>query len=328
MRHHIVQEKYIRQWCSNQKDCQAWIHTHSDEKTFQKGPGWRGFWREDFNIYDQEGEEDVYYLPEDVTARIDNLGLTAIKNIEFDKQFEGYQRCHVAFYAALQYVRTPKFREDSNAMVDAQTKHWWRLDTPTPDDVRMTREDILKEEPVGKKEQEMHEKVKDMTDEEFKQTLYESIHGDDVKIQLTNAGHSKQILKVDKYARSIFDFKWTILLAPTGTNFITSDSPCFSFAYNNRMPGAGLCSHNAITVFPLSPSICLWIDPSVENKNEHFVKLSRSRVRDVNQQILKHSNDCVVAIDKSHLERLTKNYKHTKSREVTAKSIGPYTLFS
>ncbi|MCA9397753.1 hypothetical protein KC573_02900, partial [candidate division WWE3 bacterium] len=103
MRHHIVQEQYIRQWCPNQKNCQVWIHTYSDDKTFQKGPGWKGFWREDFNIYDKEGEEDAYYLPEKVTAHVDNLGLNAIRDIKFGKQFEGPNRCYIAFYTALQY---------------------------------------------------------------------------------------------------------------------------------------------------------------------------------------------------------------------------------
>ncbi|MCA9355652.1 DUF4238 domain-containing protein [Candidatus Kaiserbacteria bacterium] len=328
MRHHIVQDQYLRQWCPKHKDSQLWIYTHSDGKFFQRGPGWKGFWREDFNIYEEEGEEDAYYLPEEVTAHVDNLGLTAIKDIEFGKQFVGPNRCYIAFYTAQQYIRTPKYREDTDAMLDAQIKHFWRLDTPTLDDVRMTREDILKEEPSNALEREMHEKVKEMTDEEFKQTLFDSIHGDDVKVQLTNAGHSKQILKLERYARSIFDFAWTVMFAPEGSSFITSDSPCFAFAYNNKLPGAGLCSPNAITIFPLSSSICLWIDPSLKDKGEHFTKIPKNEVRLINQQILKHSHDCVVARDEAHLKRLVKNYEHEKGREVTIKSIGPYTIFT
>jgi hypothetical protein len=234
MRHHIVQEQYLRQWCKDTKDCQLSIYTHSDKKLFQKGPSWKGFWREDFNIYDEKGEKDAYYLPEEVTAHVDNLGLTAIRNIQFGKQFEGLNRCYIAFYTAQQYIRTPKYREDSNAMLDAQLKHFWRLDTPTPNDIQMTREDILKEEPKNKKELDAIEIVKQMTDTEFKQTLFDTIHGDDVHIRMTNAGHSKQILKLERYARDIFDFAWTILEAPKGTSFLTSDAPCFAFAYNKK----------------------------------------------------------------------------------------------
>ena len=328
MRHHIVQEKYLRQWCKNAKDCQLWIYTHSDEKLFQRGPSWKGFWREDFNIYDEKGEEDAYYLPEEVTSHVDNLGLTAIKNINFGKQLEGLNRCYLSFYAALQYIRTPKYREDTDAMLDAQVKHFWRLDTPSLEDVEMNREDILKEEPKNDKEREAIEKVRQMTDEEFKQTLFDAIHGDDVKVKLTNAGHSKQILKLERYARDVFDFAWTIMLAPQGTSFITSDAPCFAFAYKNSSLGAGLCSPNAVTFFPLTPSLCLMIDPSIKGKREQFSKASKSNVRAVNQQILRHSHDCVVACEEAHLKHLLKGYQHIKGREVAVKSFGPYTLFS
>lgn len=328
MRHHIVQEQYLRQWCKNTFDCQLWIYTHSDGKFFQRGPSWKGFWREDFNIYEEEGEEDAYYLPEEVTSQIDNAGMTAIRNITFSKQLDGYQRSSLAFYAVLQYVRTPKFRENTNSMIDAQTKHFMRLDIPTPEDVRMTRDDILKEKPKNDMEREAIEKVKNMTDEEFKQTLFDTIHGDDVHVRLTNAGHSKQILKVERNAQKVFEFAWTIMFAPQDTSFITSDAPCFAFAYKNTAMGAGLCSPNAVTIFPLSPSFCLMIDPSIKGQHEQFTKISKSGVRAINQQILKHSHDCVVAYDEIHLKRLVKNYQHEKGREVSVKTIGPYTLFS
>ncbi len=74
MRHHIVQEAYLRQW-SNQSN-QLNLYSIFDKKILERGPKWKGFWKNDYNVLDKEdGSKGYDYFPEDLTALIDTKGL-------------------------------------------------------------------------------------------------------------------------------------------------------------------------------------------------------------------------------------------------------------
>src|SRR3989344_6024153 len=88
-KHHIVQGKYLAQWRKSGTENQLNIYVIEENQIIERGPGWKGFWREDYNVLEDEGEKS--YLPEDVTAIIDSKGIEAISCI--------------AFYVALQYTR-------------------------------------------------------------------------------------------------------------------------------------------------------------------------------------------------------------------------------
>jgi len=68
----------------------------------------------------------------------------------------------------------------------------------------------------------------------------------------------------------------------------------------------------------------------MKSKAEYYMKLDKKQVRDINSLILSNSAQCVVAKDKIHLEKITKNFdykNHRKSRDISISEIGPYTMF-
>lgn len=105
-RRHIVQGKYLTQWRKADTKNQLNIYFIPENRYIERGPGWKGFWRDDFNIFDND--KDKFYLPEKVTAIIDSRGIEAIRNIDCVKQnqLNGEERSYIAFYVALQYIRT------------------------------------------------------------------------------------------------------------------------------------------------------------------------------------------------------------------------------
>jgi hypothetical protein len=69
----------------------------------------------------------------------------------------------------------------------------------------------------------------------------------------------------------------------------------------------------------------------MKSKAEYYMKLDKGQVRSINSLILSNSTQCVVARDKIHLEKLTKNFdykNHRKSRDISISESGPYTLFA
>lgn len=328
-RHHIVQDKYLTQWRKADTENQLNIYVISENTIIERGPGWKGFWREDFNILNND--EGKSYLPEDVTSLIDTKGIEAIKHIDrlIRAQLAGTDRSFIAFYVALQYVRTPRRREETDKLMRATIQHFMRKDISSPDKVHMTKDDLLKHVPANKREEEALGEIANMSDEEIRQKIFESIHGGDYVAGLNNTGHSKQILKVDREAKELFESQWLFLVAPKGTSFITSDNPCFTISKSKVMNG--LLSPKSIVFFPLKPDICIYIRPGMKSQREEYMDLNEKEVEDINKLILSNSYECAVANSKEQLEILTKEYdhkNHKKSRDVTISEFGDYTMFN
>jgi len=328
-KHHIVQDKYLTQWRKTGTEKQLNIYLIPENKFIERGPGWKGFWRSDFNIFDDD--KDKFYLPENVTAVIDTRGIETIRNIDCIKQnqLNGEERSYVAFYVALQYIRTPRYREEANKFIEATIKYFMRKDVSSPDKISISKDEILKHRPTNKREQEALEKIKNMSEEKIKKQTFDFLHSNDFNIGLTNTGHSKGILKIDRLAKGIFEVQWLFLIVPKGSAFVTTDNPCFTLSPTKIRNG--LLSPNVIVFFPLRPDLCIAIKPSVKSQTEHFLKLDKKKVKELNQLILKNSYQCLIAKDKKQLENLTHNFdykNHRKSRDVAISEFGEYVMFN
>ena len=328
-KHHIVQDKYLAQWKKDGTKNHLNIFVIPEGRHKESHTKWSGFWRKDFNVL--KGEVDTSYVPEDITAVIDTKGLEAIRKIDSIKQTElsGEDRSAISFYTALQYIRTPRHREESNKMIEANIQHFMRKDTHSLEDVRMSKKQILEHKPTNQQEEKALRQISEMSEDEVKAKIFESVHSEDIHIRLNNTGHSKSILKVSHQAKELFEFQWTFLIAPSGTCFITSDNPCFATSPTKLMNG--LLSPKSTVFFPLRPDVCIFIKPNLKSKTELFFNLSKGQVRDINKLIVSNSYECLVAKDKSHLESLLKDFNpqtHKKSRDVAVSENDDYVMFN
>lgn len=205
-----------------------------------------------------------------------------------------------------------------------------RRDIFSPHKISISKAEILKHHPINKREQEALEKIRSMPDVEIKKQTFDFLHGNDFNICLTKSGHSKNILKIIKrLAKGLFEVQWLFLITPKDSAFVTSDNPCF--ALSPMKIKSGLLSPNVIIFFPLRPDLCITIKPSIKSRTEHFIKLDKKRVKELNQLILKNSHQCLIAKDKKQLEDLTQNFdykNYRKSRDVAISEFGNYVMFN
>lgn len=330
MKHHIVQDKYLAQWKKDNTTNRLNIYFISSNKIQTNGNTKTPvFWREDFNIL--KDENDKSYLPENVTAIIDTKGIGAIKNIDVKNKstLTGEYRSYISFYVVLQYLRTPRYREETDKMVNKTTQFFMRKDIDSANKVSLSKETLLKEIPKNDKDREAIKKIKSMTEKEINEEVFNLIHSEYFGVKLNTSGHSKILLKVDKFAKEFFTIQWTFLVAPKGTSFVTSDNPCFTISPTKLMNG--LLSPNSTVVFPLRPDVCIYAKPKIKTQIEQFVRLDKSQVRDINKLILSNSYDCIVAKDETQLKNITKNFdykNHRKSRDVSVSEVGDYVMFN
>jgi hypothetical protein len=329
-KHHIIQEKYLEQWVAPSTKNQLHIYSIPENRYMERGPGWKGFWRKDFNVLDQE--ENDRYLPEKVTALVDEKGLEAIKKINYInyQQLSGEDRSGISFYVVLQYIRTPRHREELDKALSEQIKMLMKSDISSQDKVQITKEDILSCEPINDKEKQAQEEASLMSEEEIKSLVFNSIQNEDFEFRLNNIGHSKEMMKLlESSSRELFETEWTFLIAPPDTSFITSDNPCFTISQSKIW--TGLLSPLSRIIFPLRPDICVYIKKGTKSRKENYEKLNKKQVKSINKDIVANSYQCIVAKDEKHLRSLLKGFdykNHRKSRDVVIYKNGEYTMFN
>ena len=327
-KHHIVQSKYLAQWQNTDSDNQLNIYSIPENKILKRGPAWPGFRRTDYNILDED--DDLYYLPEDVTEKIDTEAINVVRIIDPTSKIilSDYDRSVLSHYIALQYVRTPRYREELNAMVEKVVKQALK-ENVLAKNYRFKKEDLIKFVSNNYQEKEILNILKEMSEEEINKQFFDLPNRDDLKIILTNSGHSKQILKIERLAKEIFKFDWLFLVAQKETAFVTSDNPCFVFSTSKI--NQGLSSINGITIFPLSPKVCVAVKSNSNIYRERFLNIDKLQVRDINKLILYNSHQCIVAKDEKQLKHLIKDYdftNHKGTREVVVYNFNKFTLFN
>jgi hypothetical protein len=323
--HHVVPKSYLNQWRGF--DNQLQLFTHDDGRFFKRGSDWTGFKRKNYNIYQ---DENNFYLPEQITEKVDAQAIEVIRSISFNQPLTGYERSVIATAVALQYMRTPRFRAESDLMLEAQFKEPFleHQRKRTDEDLIKLKQEIVSEKPETSRDSLAIEEIIKMTDQEFIDSYRDFIMGDNSRLGLNTFGHSKFIFKVPEKAEGIFRFLWLVYKAPKDSSFITSDNPCFAVPKEESDFGVGLFSPNGLIIFPLRPDLCLIICPGTKACDEVYKKLSKSLTKEINQLIVKHSYDVVVGGNTTHLESLLKNYSHKKTKEVSVKDSGDYKLIA
>ena len=327
-KHHYVQEKYIAQWHNPANGNQLSVFNHDTREINRSGAKAKSFWEKDYNIFSSSKED--YYLPEKVTSYIDDKGIRVIRKINELKQepLDNIERSTIATYTALQYLRTPRHRKETDEFFNAGLGNQLRKYVKEEGNIKMTRE-LLKKKPNNKEEEKLLKYVEQMTEEEFQSHISNEENLAKMEIIVDTEGHSKLMLNhVTELGKDIHDFQWTLFIAFKGTSFVTSDNPCFTVSGDPKRSFSGLCSDYAVTIFPLSPEVLLYINNSRKSHTEQFCVAPKSIVRCLNKMVVANSYDCVVAKDKVHLASLLKNYRHKKVKEGKVKEAGDYSFIT
>lgn len=109
----------------------------------------------------------------------------------------------------------------------------------------------------------------------------------------------------ERVATELFKLNWCLCRAPTGTFFVTSDTPLCAFARTGRdraLVGAGFGLPNVEVTFPISPTVCLLLDQRHKKQRmavgKQFVREANSRMAAIAERLVisAYRSDTVAAL--------------------------------
>ncbi len=117
----------------------------------------------------------------------------------------------------------------------------------------------------------------------------------------------------ERIAAELFKMNWCLCRAPTGTFFVTSDTPLCPFAETGRnrgLLGAGFGLPNVEVTFPLSPTVCLLLD---QRHKKGRMAVGKQFVREANNRMAAIAERLVISTYRSDtVAALVTKYSFTR----------------
>ena len=171
---------------------------------------------EQTNFYDLPEVDQADNDIEQMFSHVEGVVAWDLKKLRAGKtDFRQQQKAHLAGYFALQYTRTPWFRELANRSVIGLQRAGLKATLEQPGGI----EKILEETKL--------EQGKDFTDvESLKKYMARVVQGEVSLVQGNKGWNAKVMLQhADHTGKLLYGTRWSLLEAPEGTAFITSDNP-------------------------------------------------------------------------------------------------------
>lgn len=303
---HYVPQSYLRRFTIEGEQSLLW--------NFDKEVG--GFLRqpssvnriccEDYYYYqiDEQGEVNHIAL-EDAISDIERIGnniiddiinMSAMPNVYLSIE----KKSNLAFYIALMQTRGPAFRNGINELygdvavraLKATVNSKFLVDTQSP--------------------------LKQLIEEKgLLEVIRPSI--------LTTVSLAHMLEGARQIAQSFLLKQWTVLTACHGSEFITSDNPVTFFSKTAKY-GVGPGHRAAITVFPLSPKLCLYIESAVNPDLELNIRnCSELEQSEFNKLIYNGAMKNVLSTSKNEwLDSYSKVSKSTGQKITMSKPINGF----
>jgi hypothetical protein len=221
----------------------------------------------------------------------------------------------LAHYVAIQHVRVPTTLEDNEEMGKAifrevVNEQWAKL---LDDDERKR---VLTEMKKQHPEQfaEFKKNHPDASEELSKEDIQNIIDGNGFEFEIDIGRNSIVKLMLDsipEIAKQIVASGWNFVSAPSGTEFITSDMPCYVMipmpegAISFRHGGFG--HPGAHIVMPLAKDLCLIIQQG--GYYQRFGTAKHKSIDEINQLTAQHSKQYIIGANESIVQSHVKFYR-------------------
>lgn len=249
----------------------------------------------DYYRFTMDNGEKWYGLEEAFTT-IEGHGATVVKKLQDRTQkIDINDKWNLSYYLVLKWGRTPHLQNHMEAIAEVSTKYEMQK--------------------VAQNDKQLAEAVNyalkngvDTTLEEARKLMldpnwYKIDYPRETTLQILLAN-------MNDLAVIIRDLEWHVLYAPEGYSFITSDNPFFTINHKNPHKvnnDIGICSHDAITVVPISPKLCIFIHST--KGNVRYSTPPPSFIKDINKVIAINCRNILIAKDKKLLESIVKRSK-------------------
>lgn len=247
---HFVPQSYLRRFTIKGEQSLLWSFDKKVKGYLRNPSSVNRVCCEDYYYYQIDEQGGVnHILLEDAISDIERIGNDGINDlINMSSMPYAYlpieKISNISFYIALMQTRGPAFRDAVNNLYGDMAVRA----------LEATFENkVLPEAPTA---------LKELIDEMgLLNVVKPSI--------LTTVSLMHMIESAKQISHSILKKQWTLLIACNGSEFITSDNPVIFYSEKHERD-VGPAHHNAITLFPLSPKLCLRIEgrsgPEIEIK--------------------------------------------------------------
>jgi hypothetical protein len=294
---------HLRPW-SNEKN-QVWAYNIASDKFFQVNRE-KICRRRDYYCF--ENDVEIPYTIEEVfSEEIETPAVESLKKlIALDIQnFNKQDHDNLCFYFAFLVLRTTFAHQRMNKIA-----------------IKLQHESAMNILNDQKKFLEFEKEWKeDHPDKSFpkREELLESIQSDKIVWKIKGNDHNLSIMF--KLAQPMKDSyknqKWTLFIAPKEGEFICNDHPVVTTTWSSTF------GTHTETIIPLSPKTCLFLEKGKKFDGTKTQYVHRNLVREVNKQLVAHTDIFFVSSNEKLLRRMIRVYKSSIGLIDEIKEITP-----
>ena len=286
-RHHAVPRFYLSRFAAD--DGLIWLHDLQTESAVRVSPN--DAIVEKYLYAPGVGEDPKDDSFEQFLAQhVDGPAAPAIDRLAKGEAVLSEDRERVAMFLAFQDFRVPRVR-------DLVTKFVGEVGQ------RMLEILVNHREAMKRDFEEMGNPIPDKDLDK----LIEGVKLGAIKVEGTKAAWLDMAAAAAEIAEMLLQMPWSVIAAPKGIEFLTSDSPIVKVITDRRVPrffGGGWLSPSAESTFALDPSHILVIRP---DGNEGRFGVRRVWGRNVNSRLVSHARRFVVSRSRdSYVDNLAK----------------------
>jgi len=315
-RHHYLPIFYQEGFCRNSF---LWIYDRKENKFRRDQPINTGVIGKYYTFETGNGEESAA-IEEFLAKWIDTPAKNAIDKLVRGVPLTARERSDFSLFLSFLRVRTPDFEKEYKEGMKGIGEHLFRrmFYNDEASDRKLRQMDPVRI--VGK----------EMGFEEFKDYMFSQVEAVPGKLGWLEIMRNTAV----RSAEMLFSLRWTVLTAPAGTSFITSDNP-FTVVPPPGAVSCGIATPGAIKIVPLTARAVLGMGEPGEDLDCEIVKVPHETVETINDVVAKECDRFVMCQGdeegRAFLEGIVKSTgidRWSKGSRVHVSAVGPLLLLN
>jgi hypothetical protein len=296
-RHHFLPQFYLSYFTDSKN--LLWEFDRETKIYDQKTPHGSAWGKHYYRYKGKDGETHTD-IESGLFNRIETGAKPVIDKIDARKPISEEEMGIVSLFVAFQHTRVPDFEKLSASLSEAMIKS-------------LTKRRFSSVEVTKKIIEEMDEVGMDADNNVSPEEVFDFVQEGEYTVTTGHEDFISTMLSLGmEIAGYIQQMEWKYLFAPTGSSFITSDSPLFlvppkDYEKEHRFEGMGIATLGVIKMMPLTPRVCLSIGDAGTKASSRII--DKKQVRAINRSVAFNSDQFVYAKDKPLLERIIKDRK-------------------
>lgn len=278
--HHYVPQGYLRGFVEQPNV----LYVYNKDSRGMRQTSTKGIaYSRDYYTVDTVDEKDSSEVEENL-GHIESVVIPILSRIVMHEDLSNADRADLAIYIAVQYGRTPvaKARMDEVATILATNE------------TKSIMAEAVNDE---SKYREMVERIKSDDPNKYvpsRETLIEWIlkPGPMAKVSMDRGTYVKQFFEnAEHISEGLLRTKWTVITAPRGSSFITSDNP-IGLTIARKLEEhevLAIMLPGVIRYFPLDSKHCLVMTDDLEGREIKRRMASKSEVRVINKIVFEQT---------------------------------------